>query len=170
MTEGAICTYTYVVEFIYENTSFKLRNSLTKLLKCFYPQVAVRVVLKPYSTTQNWFNIKDRIPVELQSSVVHLYQCQERNLRYVGQTGKHIKERILKRLKMSRRTQQTLAKPTHLVIRDHSYSNAYPIHRDSFQVLGTLVSDVEWLTTEALYVHHLKPELNIQDNHSLLIL
>ena len=150
------------------NASFKLRNGLTKLLKCFYPQVAVRVIFKPCSTIQNWFNIKDRIPVKLQSSVIYLYQCGECNLRYVGQTGKHLKERISNHLGISSRTQQPLAKPPHSAIRDHSHSNDHPIRRDSFKVLGTFASNMERLTAEALHIHHLKPELNFQDHFSLL--
>ena len=144
------------------NARFKLRNGLTKLLKCFYPQVAVRVVFKPCSTIQNWFNIKDRIPIELQSSVIYLYQCRECNLSYVGQTAKHPKERISNHLGISSRTQRPLAKPPHSAItRDHSHPNDHPIHRDSFKVLGTFASDMERLTAEELHIHHLKQELNI---------
>ena len=84
------------------------------------------------------------------------------------QTGKHRKERISNHLGITSRTQQPLAKPPHSAIRDHSHSNDHPIHRDSFKVLGTFASDMERLTAEALHIHDLKPELNVQDNFSLL--
>ena len=113
------------------NTSFTLRKSLTKLLMSFYPQVTIRVVFKPNSTIQNYFNIKDKIPIELRSSVIYLYQCRECNLRYLGQTGKHLKERISNHLGISSRTQQPLAKPPHSAVRDHSHAKDHPIHRDS---------------------------------------
>ena len=150
------------------NASLTLRKNLTKLLKSFYPQLAIRVVFKPNSTIGDWFNIKDKIPFELRSSVIYLYKCRECNLRYVGQTGKHLKERISNHLGVSARTQQPLAKPPYSAIRDHSHDNDHPIYRDSFKILGTFTSDMERLTAEALTIHHLKPELNVQDNHNLL--
>ena len=134
----------------------------------FYPQVVARVVFKPNSTIQSFFNIKDKIPIELRSSVIYQYQCRECNLRYVGQTGKHLKERISNHLGISSRTERPLAKPPHSTIREHSHANDHPIYRDSFKVLGTYTSDMERLTAEALFIHHLKPELNFQENHNLL--
>ena len=45
------------------------------------------------------------------------------------------------------------------------YNKDHPLHRDLFKVLGTFASGMEQLREEALYIHHLKLELNIQDNN-----
>ena len=138
--------------------SFSLKNKLTRLLREFYPQLAVRVIFKPTHTIGNLFKFKDVVPVELQSSVVYKYQCCC-NATYIGMTKRQLSVRISEHCGRSLRTNRPIAKPPFSAIRNHSETCDHPLLKTSFSVLASRTNDMELSTVETLYIIKEKPSL-----------
>ena len=139
--------------------SFNIRNKMIKLMKEFYPQVNVRVIFRTKNAIQNWFRIKDKIPLDLQSSLVYHYECGVCNSSYVGKTSRHFSARIAEHRGVSHRTGQPLSKPPFSAIRDHSVAKDHPISKGGFSILGSQQTDMDLRVLESLYTYKLKPDM-----------
>ena len=140
-------------------SSFTLKNKISKLMKEFYPQTTVRVILKPYNTIQGFFRFKDQVPIKLQSSVIYKYNCHCCNAMYYGQTKRHLYVRINEHLGRSIRTGLRIGNPSSSAIRDHSREHNHPINFKSFSIL-TSASEIDLNIIESLYIYRDKPSLN----------
>ena len=140
-------------------TSFGLKNKLLKLMREFYPQIDVRVIFKPKFTLRNLFKFKDRIPSDLQSSLVYKYKCNCCNAMYYGKTKRQWKVRICEHTGRSVRTNRPLTKPPFSAIRDHAFDCDHPILKENFSVLTCKSNDMELTVAESLYTLRDKPNL-----------
>ena len=52
-------------------SSFQLKNKVCRLMNEFYPQISVRVIFKPSRAIRSFFSFKDKVPKEMQSSVIY---------------------------------------------------------------------------------------------------
>ena len=139
--------------------SFIFQNNLSKLLREFYPQLTIRVIFKPGLTMQRLFKFKDRIPIELQSSVIYKYECRCCSATYFGKTKRQIRVRQFEHLGRSIRTNRPLGKPPFSAIRQHSENTDHPILTDNFSVVSTRPNDTELNIVESLYILKEKPSL-----------
>ena len=139
-------------------SSFSFKNKLCRLLSEFYPQLNVRVIFKPRRTIQNFFRFKDKVPRELQSSVVYKYLCCC-NATYYGRSKRQLQTRIFQHLGRSIRTNRQLSNPPFSAIRQHSEEEDHPIDKDAFTVLSCLSSEMELDIVETLYILRDKPSL-----------
>ena len=73
--------------------SFIIKKNVKLLISRFYPQVKPIFCFRTSFTIGSLFRVKDRIPVDLMSSVVYLYSCGQCTSSYVGQTSKQLKVR-----------------------------------------------------------------------------
>ena len=121
----------------------------------FYPQINVRVIFKTSNPMQSWFRIKDRIPPELQSSLVYHYKCGGCHSSYVGKTLRHLAARIAEHKGKSLRTGQPLSKPPFSAIRDHASAENHPISQNQFSILGSQRTDMDLRVLESLYSYKL---------------
>ena len=108
-------------------SSYSLRNKLTKLLQEFYPQVHLRVIFRPKNIMKNLFKFKDKVPKELQSSVVYKYVCSCCNASYIGKSKRQFQVRAFEHLGRSIRTNRPLNKLAFSAIRDHSHQQDHPL-------------------------------------------
>ena len=145
------------------NSSFSLRNKLTKLLREFYPQVLVRVIFKPKYTIQNLFKFKDVVPQELQSSIIYQYECNCCRALYIGQSKRQFKVRLFEHWGKSIRTNRPLGKPPFSSIRQHSHDCDHPMDSSSFSILSSRPSVMELPIAESLYIKQKKPSLCSQE-------
>ena len=139
--------------------SFALRNKLSKLFREFYPQVNLHVIFKTGRTVQSLFRCKDKVPDELQSSVVYKYECHCCNAMYIGKTKRQLRVRIHEHLGRSVRTNRPLTNPSFSAIREHSLGADHPILMSSFTVLSSQPSDRELCISESLLTIKFKPSL-----------
>ena len=148
----------FPIQYIGKN-SFNIRKNITMLMRDFYPQIDVRVIFKTTNTLQNWFRIKDRIPIDLRSSLCYYYECGGCNSSYVGKTLRHFSARIAEHKGISLRTGQPLSKPPFSAIRDHSLKEDHPICKSQFSILGSQRTDMDLKILESLLTYKLKPDL-----------
>ena len=139
-------------------SSFGFKNKLCRLLKEFYPQLNVRVIFKPNRTIRGFFGFKDKVPKELQSSVVYKYSCCC-NATYYGRSKRQLQARIFQHLGRSVRTNRPLSSPPFSAIRQHSEAEDHPINKDSFSVLSSRSNEMELDIVETLYILKDKPSL-----------
>ena len=132
----------FPISFMGKN-SFSFKNKLTKLLKEFYSQVTIRIIFKSNYTIKRLFKFKDRLPFELQSSVIYKYECHCCHAMYYGKTKRQLRVRIFEHLGRSLRTNMPLRKPPYSAIRDHSRSCDHPIHLKNFTVMSSRSYDTE---------------------------
>ena len=140
--------------------SYSLRNKLNKLLQEFYPQVHLKVIFKPKNIMKNLFQFKDKVPKELQSSVVYKYICSCCNASYIGKSKRQFQVRAFEHLGRSIRTNRPLNKLAFSAIRDHSHQD-HPLCLESFSILASSrTSDTELTILESLFNIKEKPSLN----------
>ena len=135
-------------------------RSLKEILRKLTPQIDFNFVYINNNSIGNFFQLKDRIPTLLRSSVVYKFKCQSCNALYVGQTRLHLKQRISKHCGVSFRTNQPLLNPEHSNIRSHSHSFNHSVSESDFNVLDSSNSMNSLKFLESLYINQLKPAIN----------
>ena len=112
------------------------------------------------------FTYKDKLPKNLQSSVIYQYSCpQECGSVYVGSTTRTLETRIAEHFGVSIRTNRALTSPPHSSIRAHYSSNSYlcsggSVSPDQFVVVDGCKGVVNLRILESLYICRTKPNLN----------
>ena len=136
-----------------------MKRRLKSIIEHFYPQVNARIIFQSSNSIQNFFKLKDRIPLSLASSVVYQYTCRQCSATYIGETKKQLKVRISQHKGISFRTNRPLSSFDSSKIYDHAFDSNHPISDDSFKILSNSnVFDLKVL--ESLYIHKLQPNLN----------
>ena len=110
---------------------------------------------------KNMFKSKDKVPKELQSSVVYKYICSCCNASYIGKSKRQLQVRAFEHLGRSIRTNRPLTKPAFSAIRDHSHQKDHPLSLESFSILTcSRTSDMELIILESLFCIKEKPSIN----------
>ena len=116
------------------------------------------MLIYPDALFKVFFRFKDKVPRELQSSVVYKYSCCC-NATYYGRSKRQLQTRIFQHLGRSIRTNRQLTNPPFSAIREHSEEKHHPINKDSFSVLSSRSSEMELDIVETLYILKDKPSL-----------
>ena len=143
--------------------SFIIKKNVKLLISRFYPQVKPIFCFRTSFTIGSLFRVKDRIPLDLMSSVVYLYSCGQCTSSYVGQTSKQLKVRVSQHKGCSFRTNNPLTTPEKSNILHHSLTTNHPITIENFKILASC-DKFDLRLLESLFIHKLKPSLN--DQHS----
>ena len=139
--------------------TFNIKRKLSKLLQEFYPQISLRVVYNSKNCIKSLFQIKDKIPEDLRSSIVYMYKCDCCNASYVGKSERHFSTRKAEHCGRSVRTGNYLNKPPHSAIRDHCLSEDHLMKKENFSVLASTSGKLDLAIMEALFQHKYKPNL-----------
>jgi len=143
--------------------SNNLHKELYHIIKQHIPQCKpIFIPHNPFSL-QTFFRHKDRLPLLCMSSLVYQYNCGGCEATYIGHTGLHLHQRICKHRGVSFRTGLHITKPEHSPIRDHSLIHDHPISATNFKILKTSHIELHRKILESLYIHKLKPDLNIMN-------
>ena len=135
------------------------QQKINKLCKEFCKNTNIQLVFSPCKIS-NFFSSKDSIPHVLKSSVVYKYTCANCQIGYVGETCRHLHERVKEHL-----TQ----KSSHIF--KHLEEN--PICKEksdisSFQIIDNDNSVFRLKIKEAIHINWTKPELNKQVKHMVV--
>lgn len=139
--------------------SFQIRNKIKKLLSEFYPQVEIRFIFTNNFKIGNFFNIKDRMPANLRSSIIYKYCCNC-NVTYIGKTERHLFVRASEHAGVSYRTGKQLTTPPHSAIQDHCRITGHTFDSDNFNILKINKNPFELSLLESILIKKLKPSLN----------
>ena len=141
---------------------------LRSMLYRYYPQLEFRFHFESALSIGSFFRGKDRIPDELKSNIVYKYTCDTCQASYVGSSTKQAKVRFSQHLGISPRTMLPLNSPPFSSIRNHCYDQNHRIKISNFSIICTSkFSDIR--TLESLYIHNLKPTLNLDQSASQLL-
>ena len=139
--------------------SFYIRNRVKKLVSEFYPQLDIRFIFFNNFRIGSLFNIKDRMPVNVRSSVVYQYSCSC-NATYIGKTERHLCVRVSEHAGISYRTGIQLTSPCHSAIRDHCLTAGHNFDNNNFKILATNKCSFELGLLESIMIKKYKPVLN----------
>ena len=160
----------YIKLPFYGHLSYVIRNKLTNTLKIQYPDIKFMFVFTNSFSITSFFKSKDSIPTGLVSNVIYEFTCSSCKARYIGETTRNLTHRINEHKGLSIRTNKQLANPAFSAIRSHSHSQDHPFSESDFNILHRVDAHTDIRTAEAVYIKHLKPELNHQNSSSQLYL
>ena len=115
-----------------------IRRSIKQICKQFLPNKDAIIYFKPGPRTSHFFRLKDVTPFEMRSHVVYMYTCASCNASYIGQTTRHIPQRISEHRGVSHLTGKVMKSQVHSSIRDHVLlcRNA-DCQQQNFKILAT---------------------------------
>ena len=158
----------------YGNESYIIKKKLQNLIRNYYPQVNLKVILTSNFRIKNYFNFKDKAPDTVQSLVVYKYICNRCNSVYVGKTSRHLSTRISEHIGISFRTGIPLTSPPFSQIRSHieesqnTHQN-YRITKEQFKIIAKAPSNYDLTIKESIFIKLSKPNLNNMDSINLKI-
>ena len=132
------------------------QQKVNQLCEKFCKSTNVRVVFSP-TKISSFLSTKDKIPSALKSFVVYRFICSNCQVSYVGETCRHLQERIDEHFK---------SKFSHIF--KHLSENPackQTCDKSCFQVIDSDNSAFRLKIKEAMHISWLKPELNKQVRH-----
>ena len=140
--------------------SYQLRNTMSNLLKMYFPNVNFRFIFVNRNTIGSLFRVKDPMPIALCSNVVYLFKCPDCTSRYIGSTSRNLKIRISEHIGISYRTNAQITRPSFSRIREHAISCNHSINEQDFSIKfrAKCLSDLR--IAESLMIMKEKPDIN----------
>ena len=159
----------YITLPFYGHLSYEIRKKLSFNLKGIFPEIKFRFIFTNELTIRSFFKFKDRIPADLTPNVIYEFICPHCEMRYLGMTTRNLCHRICEHKGISSRTFKQLSHPAFSAIREHSHDRDHTFNENNFKILHRTTS-IDIRTLEAIYIKHLKPELNNQQSTKQLLL
>ena len=141
----------------YGNQSYKIRRNLKELMMQFYPQINIQIIFTNAFSISSFFQLKDKIPDKLRSSLIYKYQCGRCNSVYVGKTSRHFPVRVSEHRGLSYRTNLPLSCPPFSSIRNHNQS--CEIKPEDFKIIATGKTNLDLLIKESILSKLIKPNI-----------
>ena len=94
------------------------------------------------------------------SNVIYKYTCEDYTVSYIGNTRRHIKNRIDQHLGISSRTGRHLTTVTHSLPTQHSENVNHAISSYHFKIIGSCAYENSLTLLESLYIQKFQPNLN----------
>ena len=160
----------YIKLPFYGHLSYIIRNKLANTLRVQYPDIKFMFVFTNSFSITSFFKSKDSVPNGLVSNVIYEFTCSSCKARYIGETTRNLTHRINEHKGRSIRTNKQLSNPAFSAIRSHAHSQDHPFSDNDFSILHRVDTYTDIRTAEAVYIKHLKPELNHQNSSNNLYL
>ena len=163
LNEFGVNLWPKIPYFGHKSVQFGLQ--ISKLIEQNFYHLKPNAIQVNSNKISNIFSYKDKLPKNLQSSVVYQYSCpQECGSVYVGSTVRTLETRIAEHRGVSIRSNKALSTPSHSSIRSHhSSSNSQcrgEISLEQFVVLGSCKGVTGLRILESLHIIHTRPSLN----------
>ena len=138
-----------------------LRRAIRCICRKYLPHKDVIIYFKSGVRVKNFFQIKDRTPLAMRSSVVYQFTCASCQASYIGQTTRHLHHRVAEHAGVSHLTGRPVKTLVHSSIRDHCRQcEGQDCSLRDFKVLASGSTDIDLLVRERLLIEKLKPALN----------
>ena len=111
-------------------------------------------------TISSFFPYKDKLPIELRSSLVYQFSCETCSHRYIGSTYRNLYIRVHEHSGRSPRTGKLISCPSNSSILDHSIICNTKVDISKFKILNQISCKFSLRILESMYIHKEKPELN----------
>ena len=140
--------------------SIKLKKEICQLVQNAFPYIKTHIILLNKRTIGSHFRFKDSLPVTMRSSVIYIYSCTRSGLSYIGETHRHLFERIAEHRGVSWRTGMKLRSPPQSNILEHSLECGCRVEASNFKILSSARWDLDRKILESLLICNKKPSLN----------
>lgn len=142
-------------------TTDSIRRVIKQINKQYMPNKDIIVFFKSGKRISNFFRIKDRTSFEMRSHVVYEYKCTSCHSSYIGETIRHLRQRVAEHKGVSHLTGRPVKTLVHSKIRDHCVQcEGSDCSLENFKILATSSSEFELLIKERLLIESRKPALN----------
>src|ERR1700743_1950558 len=84
----------YIGQPFFGKSTDSFPKSIKEIWKQFIPHKDIIIYFKPGRRVSNFYRVKDITPFELRSRVVYEFNCFGGQAKYVGQTTRHLSNRI----------------------------------------------------------------------------
>ena len=158
----------YIKLPFYGHLSYVIRNKLASTLRSQYPDIKFMFVFTNSFSMALFCKSKDSVPIGLVSNIIYEFTCSSCKARYIGETTRNLTHRINEHKGRSIRTNKQLTNPSFSAIRSHSLSEDHPFSDNDFSILHRVDTGTDIKTAEAVYIKHMKPELNHQNSSNHL--
>ena len=148
----------YIKLPLYGHLSYTIRKTLITILKTHYPNTKFIFI---FTNTFTIVSLNSKIAFLLDLSLISFMnlRVQVARLDTMGKP-KGIKHRISEHRGVSVRTRKQLGNPSFSAVRTHSHSHDHPFTRKDFNILHKAYAHTAIRTLKAIYIKHMKPELN----------
>ena len=157
--------------FISNVCSDYIRRELNKFLAYKYPHIDFNFLFVNNFTVKSLLSHKEKLPSDLCSGLVYLYECDVCGATYLGQSKRGLRTRASEHLGVSSRTGNPLVNPAQSKVRDHIEICGSRRTVSSFRVLRSLQCALSLRIYESLEIHFRKPSLNLEgSSHPLTLI
>ena len=141
--------------------SEKMKAEIDILVKKYFPQFDMHIILVNKFNIASLFKFKERLPTQLLSSVVYKFSCAHcASGTYVGSTIRATHMRVAEHRGRSYRTGEQLENPPKSAIRDHALKCGKTVSIGEFSILAQEKNELHLRILESLYIRHQKANLN----------
>ena len=141
----------------------KFNKDLKAIVSKFYPMVSVITApVNPFSIG-SLFKFKDRLPSDMNSGVVYLFNCPKCTLgtvSYIGCTERMLRVRVAGHLGLSHRTGDSIGVKENSAIRRHALSCKASISIKNFKIIDSFKDKLSLLIAESIHIKRSCPTLN----------
>ena len=139
-----------------KDISEKTKKRLRYISKTFCKTIKIELSFSPFKIG-SLFSTKDKVLDELKSFVVYLYVCPNCNIRYIGETTKHLPTRI------KEHQSATSSNIYQHLIKNNACKMKYS--QECFKIIDSAKTKFSLKLKEAIYIKWESPELNRQLTH-----
>ena len=144
--------------------SLKIRTKLTKIAKSYFFACKIQVTFNAGSRLNNFFNFKDKIPLNVRSLILYKFTCRRCNSTYGGKTKRHYMVRIFEHLGISLATGKKFTynpkNNNNTTVLNHINCNNCNATVDNFRIIGSAKNDYTLCLKESLLIQLYKYNLN----------
>ena len=143
---------------------------MSALFVKYFKDIHFNIILVNNFKISFFFNYRDRLPKDLQATLIFKFSCVCCTSEYIGSTTIPLCVTVAEHAGRSHRTDHLLASPSHSSIRENALSCDSPIRQDNFCILGRCNNALDLRILESLYIFKCRPTLNnMQSAHPLFI-
>ena len=147
-----------------------IKKELSGFLSRKYPHIDFNLLFVNNFTIQGILSHKEKLPDDLCSGLVYLYECDACGATYIGQSKRCLRTRAGEHLGISSRSGDLLTNPSPSPVRDHIERCGSRRSVSNFKKIRSLNCLLGLKIYESLEIHFRKPSLNIDGSSHPLTL
>ena len=145
--------------------SLRIRGNLLKLAKTYFPaSCKLNIIFSSNNRLRNYFQFKDKIPMNCRSLILYKFLCNKCNLVYYGKTFRHFKVRAFEHLGKSLKTGKAFTfnpnNNNNTAVLNHIQKCKCNASIDDFKIIGSANTDYHLRIKESLVIQRDDPVLN----------
>ena len=148
--------------YISKYMNYILNDEIKSIMSKHLPQINLHLAIYNNYKIGSFFQIKEKLPNHLCSSIVYKFTCSKCSLEYIGSSIRNLTLRVDEHRGYSTRTSSQLVRPLHSTIRDHCHNICdYNFSIENFNILSKASNVKELRIIESIFIRLKKPALNI---------